>query len=166
MAAPWKMQKSKNKQWRIIIWCSLFLIFGKELGYLVYHGLGLNRTYTAIMNMANQVGMRNMLPQQLIIEIRNDTPSEYTLDTKIYSGQLFFANAAFHAGDIKRFMIKADNSFKGIGDILFLSSPMTGDHNTTCREIHTLNYDLKYADQIKQPFVVNLSSIASRIECK
>lgn len=177
MNQPWQSLKRKNWQWRIIIWTSLFLIFGKSLGHWAYHALGIDQAYTATANLANKAGFVTMLASetevattpQLIIDVRNDTPNEYTIDTRISSGQLNFNGNTLSAGDIKRFIIKPnDNAVDGtsMGDIFFSSAPISGVNNSICQEIHTLNYDLKYANQIKQPLVVNLSSIASKMLCK
>lgn len=174
------LQKKKNWQWRIIIWSSLFLIFGKELGNWAYHSLGIESAYNATASVATKSGLTqfsanraNTTPvplAELIIEVRNDTPNDYTIDSKIASGQLKFDGHALSAGEVKRFTILPEvytEKGMGFGDLLFLSAPMAGSNNATiCQEIHTLNYDLKYAGQIRQPLTINLSSIASKMECK
>ncbi len=169
--------KKKNWQWQTIIWSSLFLIFGKEFGHWTYHVLGIDQVYSATTSVINQVGIYNEFAQnkantlqpQLIIDVRNDTPNEYTIDYKIASGHLNFEGQSFSAGEVKRFTIKpnmysADGN--GFGDIVFNSALYSGNNNSICQEVHILNYDLKYANQIKQPLVVNLSSIASKTNCK
>lgn len=172
----WQSPKPKNRQWRIIIWSSLFLIFGKDLAIFTYHALAIDQAYTATTNFAHKAGFAGVLAQknetavdpELIIDVRNDTPNEYTLESKVTAGKLNFEGNTFSVGEVKRFTVKSIMNTKGagLGDILFLSAPMAGSNNTTCQEVHTLNYDLKYANQFKNPLVVNLSSVASRIECK
>jgi hypothetical protein len=175
MNHAWRYQK--NWQWRIIIWSSLLLIFGKSLGHWFYHALAIDQAYTATTSMANKVGITDILganqaattPTQLVIQVRNDTPNEYTLESKVSTGHLDFTGNNFSAAEIKRFTISSENpdlKELGTGDIIFLSAPIPGANNTTCQEVHTLNYDLRYASQIKQPLIINLSSIASRMECK
>jgi hypothetical protein len=168
--------RQKNKQWRIIIWSSLFLIFGKGLGQWFYHALGIDQAYTATTTMATKAGITDILGStqvppatMLVIEVKNDTPNDYSIDSKIVSGRIDFVGKNFSAGEIKRFTIRPESpelKELGMGDIIFSSAPIMGANNTTCQEIHTLNYDLRYANQIKQHLVVNLSSIVSKMDCK
>ncbi|MBA2654905.1 MAG: hypothetical protein H0U71_07575 [Gammaproteobacteria bacterium] len=173
MNQPLHSQKTKNWQWRIIIWSSLFLIFGKSIGHWSYNALGIEKAYTATTSMANKIGVvaaggrvdMTAIPD-LMIDVMNDTPTEYTLESKASSGEVVFNGKHLFAGEVKRFTVKPLTQGVGVGDIIFLSAPIAGNNNTTCQEIHTLNYDFKYASKIKQPLIVNLSSIASKMECK
>lgn len=174
MNSSWS-QRKKNWQWRIIIWTSLFLIFGKSLGHFIYNSLGIDQAYTATADMAKRAGFSDVFkndgsvaPPQMIIDVRNDTPNEYTIETKVVNGQADFVGHTLQAGNSKRFTLKPQDmtTKTGMGDIIFLSAPMNGSNNTTCQEIHTLNYDLQYSNQVKQPLTVNLSSIASKMDCK
>jgi hypothetical protein len=169
--------KKKNWQWRIIIGSSLFLVFGKDFGQWIYYILGIDHVYSATTNIISQVGILNEFVQskdsnsqpKLIIDVRNDTLSEYTINYKNSSGHLNFNGQTFSAGEIKRFIIKSDTHSaisNELGDIFFHSAPYSGNHNSVCQEIHTLNYNLNQANHIKLPLTVNLSSIGSKINCQ
>lgn len=171
--------KQKNWQWRIIIWASLILIFAKPIGQWLYQLLGFEQMYAATTTVIKKVGLNdNPTPasttnepasRELIIEVKNDTPNDYTVDTRVSSGQIDLANHTFTAGETKRITVKPYENMEGPvgrGDIIFLSAPISGSNNQICQEIHTLNYDLKYINQIKQPIELNLSAINSRMECK
>lgn len=177
MNQSWQVYKQKNRQWRAIIWMSLFLIFGKGLGHWTYHLLGIDQVYSATTAVVKKVGLTDVLtatnetplPVQLIMDVKNDTLNDYTIESKPQSGHVDFSGQTFAGGEVKRFTIKpydTSSNASAAGDIIFLSAPQTGSKNQTCQEIHTLNYDLKYAQKIKQPLVVNLSAINSKLECK
>lgn len=180
MNRPWHSQKQKNWQWRIIILASLLIIFGKEIGdwFSQILSLSFEQLISVTASAANKAGLIETLNSSseesspkpaLTIDVKNDTPNEYIIQPKITSGELNFSGNNFAVGEIKRFTVKSssqDGKEMGTGDIFFISVPLLGKNNTTCQEIHILNYDLKYAEQIKQPLFVNLSAIASRLECK
>lgn len=168
--------KKKNWQWRAIVWCSLFLIFGKVLSHWTFQLLGIDQAYSVTSNALNRVAYYNGQGasynhpplSELIIDVRNDTPSVYSVASKISSGQLNFERHTFAMGETKRFTVKpTENSAtgSGFGDILFTSMPILGNDNSICREIHVLNYDLQYATRIKMPLTVNLSAISSKMQC-
>jgi hypothetical protein len=177
-------RRKKNWQWRIIIWSSLFLILGKDLGRFAYHALAIDKAYNTTVTIANKAGLitqnegldtfdlqgRSLSMPQLLIDIRNDTPNDYTIETKSTSSRVNHIGHTFSAGETKRFVIRPDiNSMDkeiGTGNILFASASLYGTITTICREVHTLKYNLKYANQTKQPIMITLSSITSKIVCQ
>lgn len=166
--------KQKNWQWRAILYISLFLIFAKPIGNFISKSLGLNEAYATTTTMINQVGISEAIgtttpPISLTIDVKNDTATDYTVETKISSGQVDLLSRTFAAGETKHITIKPYSKIAnpvGKGDIIFLSAPIASKNNQTCQEIHTLNYDLKKVNATAQPLAVNLSSINSRMECK
>lgn len=175
MNQPWQPHKRKNWQWRTIIFASVVLLYGQDVGHWFANLFSFDQFYSLTANAANRANIITQIesnpdiksPLQLIIDVKNDTPSQYNIDTKIVSGQVNFPRNAFLVGEVKRFTITPNSGDeKGTGDIVFISQPMAGSYNTQCKEIHILNYDLKYANLVKQPLVIKLSAIASRLECK
>lgn len=170
-----RQYKPKNWQWRVIISSILLLIFAKPFGHWMYNLLGIDEMYAASTSIMKQVGMADTYnatagaPLELVLDIKNDTPNDYTVETKISSGQVDLPGRTLGIGEIKHITIKPYSKIVnpvGRGDIIFLSAPIAGNDNRTCQEVHTLNYDLKYANQIKQPVSLNLSAISSKLECK
>lgn len=175
MNESWQTYKQKNWQWRFIIIASLILLLAKPIANLIYRSLGLDKLYatsSTVMQhagLADALGMTPPLPTELVIDVTNDTPNDYTVETKVSSGQINVNGHSFAVGEVKRITVKPYSQISnpnGKGDIIFLSAPVTGNKNQTCQEIHTLNYDLKNASQYKRPLAVSLSSISSRLECK
>lgn len=168
--------KNKSPQWKIIIFTGLFLIFGKSIGNKIGDWISSSQ----FMAMANQqiqmqarqtTGLSNSAlaaNNQLILEIKNDTQNDYIVAGKLKAGHLYFHGNSLLNGQTKTFIISAEpnKSSDAFGDIIFTSSPVNGANNTICQVVHVLNYDLKNADLESQPLKVNLSSIASRLDCK
>lgn len=173
----YNLQKKKNWQWRIIIWSILFLIFGKSLGHWLYNAIAIDSAYTVTTRVAKKVGLNDILGPsdgltqipQIIITVHNDTPNNYTIESKILSGIADYDGNTLSVGSNKKITLKPDNyavTKTGRGDLIFLSTPMAGNNNTICQEVHTLNFDLKDANKMKHPLHINLSSITSRMDCK
>lgn len=168
--------KPKNWQWRFIIYASLFLLLAKPIGHWVYQLLGIEQIYASSSEALKRAGLSDVMgtaptnpPPQLIIDVKNDTTNSYTVETKISSGQVDLLGRTMAAGEVKRITVKPYSKIAnpvGRGDIIFLSEPISGSNNQICQEIHTFNYDLKNAGQIKQPLSVNLSAISSKMECE
>jgi hypothetical protein len=177
MNQSWQNYKQKNWQWRVIIWSGLFLIFGKPLGHWTYQILGIDQLSAATTLVAKKAGISDilgsqassLLPTELVIDVKNDTVNDYTIETKSLTGYVDSPGQTMIVGEVKRFIVKPyskiDNP-SARGGIIFLSAPIVGSNNQTCQEIHTLNYDLKRDGQVKQPLTFNLSAINSKIECK
>lgn len=170
--------KQKNWQWRVIIWSSLFIIFGKSLGNWAYNALGMDQAYTATAIVAKKAGIAEIMTTKvdtpidsvISINIKNDTINDYTITTHNLADQVdFTGSTTFMAGSQQKIKLNPNSRAKnstGSGDIVFTSAPMAGNNNSICQEIHTLNLDLKDTTQLKSPLFVNLSSIGSKIECK
>jgi hypothetical protein len=169
MNQPWKPPKQKSRQWRFIIIASLMLIFGKDISDWAKRTFSFDQMFAAITAESSPAtAVAAIKPLQLVIDVKNDTPNDYTIATKVQSGKIDFEGNTFSVGEIKRFIISPMEitATNASGDIVFSSTPMNGDKNTTCQEIHILTYDLKYANRIKKPLNTTLSAIASRLECK
>lgn len=173
----YNLQKKKNWQWRIIIWATLFLLFGKSLGNWLYQALAIDSAYTVTTQAAKKVGLNDILGAnneltqlpEIVITVRNDTPNDYTIESKVLSGIADYAGNTLPVGSEKKITLKPDSyalTNTGRGNLIFLSTPMAGSNNMICQEIHTLNFDLKESNKIKHAQNINLSSIASRMDCK
>jgi hypothetical protein len=169
--------QQKNWQWRVIIYASLFLLLAKPIGHWAYQLIGIEQIYASSTEALKRTGLSDVVgvttpagpPPELIIDVKNDTPNNYTVETKISSGQIDLLNRTMVAGEVKRITVKPYSKLVnpvGRGDIIFLSEPVSGSNNQICQEIHTFNYDLKNAGQIKQPLAINLSAISSKMDCK
>lgn len=173
MNESWRSYKEKNWQWRVIISASLFLLLAKPIGTFAYRMLGLDKMYANSANMMQRVGLSDAITPpasqtELVLDVKNDTPNNYTIETKISSGQIELTGKTVLVSNVKRITVKPYSKIAnpiGKGDIIFLSEPIA-DNNRTCQEVHTLTYDLKNANKVQQPVAINLSTISSRMECK
>lgn len=165
--------KSKSSQWKFIIIIGLILIFGKGIANKIGDWFSSNQ-FIALASQQIQSQTNKTNPpltyssNQLIVEIKNDTQNDYIVAGKLKAGHLYFRGNSLLNGESKKFVISAEqnNGRNAFGDIVFTSSPINGANHTICQTIHILNYDLKKAESTSQPLKVNLSSIASRLDCK